>query len=230
MTLRQLKKKLYELTCAYFDSGKVIWGMAGAVSPRLPYICLSMGDLARPFLPVRGDANGITVHTYPSKTKLQVDLFTTGVSASEEDGATSAHENTAVNDLTGFVNFLNSEYVDDWCGINDVSVIAGDIRDLTALTNDTSWEYRAMVELDIGFMQSTAGHTATNHENGLPLYENGQRMYDDDGMPLDENGQPLPEGAPYPMPPSGGVKNELADQFTGWFEEVEKPLLEQEGK
>ena len=91
------------------------------------------------------------------------------------------------------------------------------VNDLTELVNDTTWDYRAMTELVVGFTQGAVGYTGMMYENGvphyengrpmydpetgMPLYPNGQPMYDADGNPLDENGNRLPEDVPAPLPP-----------------------------
>jgi len=208
MTYRELKKKLSELVSTYFGDATVIWGMAGAVSPTCPLVTLTMGDVVRHYLPIRGNVNGVPVDYYPSRTTVQVDLFTKGVGVTTEAGYTARRENTAVGDMIDFVNFLNSIYVDGWSDANDVYILANQVRDLTELVNDTTWEYRAMVELEIGFTQAAVGHTATMYEGGV-LY--------------DEEGNPAQDAPPFEPTPSGGRTQDLADQSTGWFDQVEDP-------
>jgi len=205
-----------------------------------------MGSIVRPYQPITQSVNGVPINCYPSKTTLQVDLYTKGYSLNDETGVTAVYENTAVNDLTDFVNFINSTYVDDWSGEKDVSILANQVHDLTGLINDTSWEYRAMAELEIGFTQGAVGHTGTMFDDGIPYHDNGVPKYDSEGYAIDRNwvrltddhGQPLPplpigpDGKPvYPdveITPSGGRTQELASQHTGWFNKIENPELVKE--
>lgn len=202
MTQSELKENLYELVETYFGGANVVWGMTGAVNPNNPMVSLTMGDIIRHYQPIKQNADGVPVYVYPSTTRLQVDLFTKGAKTTDEPDVKTAMVNTAVNDLTDFVNYLNSIYVDNWSGANDITILANTVRDLTALTNDTSWDYRAMVELEISFTQIASGFTGIGYEDGVPY--------------------------PFVPTPSGGGTQDLADQTTGWFEQVETPELIQE--
>ena len=237
MKQRELKRKMYGLVGMYFESlklqGNIIWGKTKPVNPNSPMVALLLGPINRAERPIRRYINGIVVDTWPSETILQVDLFTKGAKTTDDPNVLASNENTAVNDLTEFVNFLHSSFVDDWGYLNDISINADTVQDLTALTNNTQWTYRAMVEIHIVFAQGAVGHTATNYEKGAPYYETGAPMYDEEGYALDRNGDRLP-GPPLPqdeegnliypeaeISSSGGGSQELADLQTGWFEEVE---------
>jgi len=238
MTQSELKQKLYDLVREYFGKASVIWGKVKVVSPAPPQIVLNMGAVTRHYLPIVKWADGVIVNGFPSKTTLQIDLYTKGAPLQSGSGVTAAYENTAVNDLTDFVNYLESPYIDDWRERHDVSISCRHITDLTELINGTTWDYRAMVELEIGFTQTAVGHTGAMYESGMPFHKNGRPKYDNDGYALDEAGEqvldgsnnpirlPLDgEGKPIPpaitVTPSGGRTQTLADQYTGWFDRVE---------
>ena len=217
MTYQELKVKLYDLVGEYFAAlrgqGNIVWSMAKAVNPNSPMVSLQLGQLNRHYMPTRLDINGVPVDNYQSYTTLQVDLFTKGAAITDEANITAARENTAVNDMIDFVNFLNSAYVDHWCLINDVSIQGNAVRDLTQLINSTSWDYRAMIELEIGFTQNAVGYTGIMFEGGV-LY--------------DEDGNLIPEPPPFETTSSGGRSKDLADQYTGWFEQVETEHVEED--
>jgi len=96
-----------------------------------------------------------------------------------------------------------------------------------------------MVELEVSFTQRAVGYTGTSWDDGVPHYDNGQPKYDDEGYELDENGNRILDGdgnpiklptdddgvtimpEPEPSPSGGGGSQELADQSSGWFEQVE---------
>jgi len=233
MTPNELKQTLYNLVAEYFAGATITWGKVKAVSPNVPQVVLNMGGITRPYLPITRNVSGILVNGYPSQTTLQVDLYTKGAATKTDPGIAAAYENTAVNDLTDFLNFINSAYVDEWGELHDVSILCNRINDLTELVNDVAWDYRAMLELEIGFTQNAVGHTGTMYEEGMLYWENGRPRYDEDGNPLDENGNPIPVPPGVPRPPftetpSGGRTPELASQTTGWFEQVEGPNFEKE--
>lgn len=230
VTQRELKQKLEELVSTYFAGITVVWGKTKAARSLSPLIVLTTGTVSRPYQPIKQMANDVPINYYPSNTTVQVDLYTKGAKTNHSAGIMAAMENTAVSDLTDFVNFLNSDYVDDWCGTHDISILTNQVQDLSQIINDVSWDYRAMVELEIGFTQAAIGHTGMMYESGMPYYENGNPKYDNEGYALDENGQrvvdddgnALPPGLnQYESTPSGGGTQELADQFTGWYERVE---------
>jgi len=235
MTQRELKRKLFDFVSEYFSAATVSWGKVKSVSPNVPQAVLNMGAVTRHYHPIVQTVGGVLVNVFPSKTTLQIDLYTKGAATNADQGVTAAFENTAVDDLADFTSFLSSAYADDWRGLHDVSIRCRQIQDLTELVNDVAWDYRAMVELDIGFTQTAVGHAGIMHEKGVPYYDNGRPKYDEDGNPLDPQGNIVPpeldgDGNPIPRPPpqfaptpSGGRSQTLADQFTGWFEEVEGP-------
>ena len=234
MTQNELKQKLYDLVSEYFGSATVMWGKVRVVNPAVPQIVLTMGAVIRHYAPITRWANGVLVNGYPSNTKLQVDLYTKGAPIQTSPGVTAAYENTAVNDLTDFVNYLDSANIDEWSERHDVSILCRQVMDLTELINGTTWDYRAMVELEIGFTQTAVGHTGTMYEEGMLFYGNGRPKYDDDGYALNENGEQTldGDGNPIRLPlngegkpilpaaiatPSGGRTQALADLYTGWF-------------
>ena len=236
MTQSELKQKLYDLVSLYFSGANIVWGKIRLVNPNAPQVTLNMGTVTRLYHSIGTDVGGVPIKSYPSRTTLQIDLNTRGAGLNHEGSKTSAMENTAVNDLIAFLNFLGSDYVDNWTLTNDISIMTNQVHDLTQLVNDVSWDYRAMAELEIGFMENAAGFTGVNYEGGMPYWGNGNPKYDTDGNPLDPDGSQIPpeldgDGNPIPPPPpsefepnpSGGGSKELVEQFTGWFNEVDGP-------
>lgn len=241
MTQSELKQKIYNLVTEYFAGATVTWGKVKLVNPNAPQVVLTTLPVVRSYHPVTQTVDGVPVNSWPSKTIIQVDLYTKGASTTDAINVKAAKEDTAVNDLMAFLNFLGSPYVDDWGLVNDISIHANQVRDLTELVNDTTWGYRAMVELELGFTESAVGYTGVSYENGAAFWNNGRPKYDANGNPLnpdgtpvppelDENGDPIPWPAPPPFKPSpsGGGTPELANQYTGWFEQVDGPEYEKE--
>ena len=239
MTQSELKAKVYSLVREYFGGATVTWGMTKGVSPSVPQVVLNMGAINRHYQPLTGQVGGVAMACYPSQTVLQIDLYTKGAAILSGAGIAAAYENTAVNDLTDFLNFLNSPHIDVWSDRHDVSLLCRSINDLTELINDTTWDYRAMLEIEIRFVQRAVGHTGIMSEDGRPFHDNGRPKFDDEGYALDRNGHRLPlpplpigaDGRPIYPPvetPSGGRTPTLAGRSTGWFERVEDPIFEKE--
>ncbi len=214
MTMREAKEKIYELVCEYFGNATVAWGKTKSVRPGSPLVSITTGNLTRTYHPVKNDIDGIPVFSYASSFPLQLDLFTKGTPVNDEDGVTAATENTAVSDLADFVNFLGSVHAEHWGMINDMAVLANtQIHDLTQLVNDSSWDYRAMVEIEVRFTETAVGYSAVNYEAG--------QKYNPETI------KPIPD-TPFVPSPSGGGTKELADEFTGYFEQVETEYEQEE--
>ena len=196
MTERELRQELDKLVAEYFaqlkEIGNIVWAKTKPVQPSRTYVSLYLSGIRGPSLPNRSYVDGIVHDSYPRETTLTINLFTEGAPTSDDPNIISSNENTAVNDLMGFVNFLNSVHVDHWRGRTGVVLKANEVKDLTSLTHGSSWAYRAYVEIKVGFTQNVAGHAGINFEGGIPLYPNGRPKYDaDTGMPLYDNGQPM---------------------------------------
>ena len=170
MTQLELKEKLYDLVCEHFallkKRGNIIWGRSKAVYPGSPLVVIYMTNIQRPFLPTREYINGIINDNYPISTILSVDLVSHGEPVTDEPNIASQNKNTAVSELLDFANFINSVYVDNWCNINNISLRVRAVQDLTAIINDNAWQYRALLEIDVGFIQTASGYTA--HDNKSP--------------------------------------------------------------
>jgi hypothetical protein len=245
VTSNELEKHLYDLVSMYFASAKVIWGSAGAVKPHIPVVTLHTGTLQRHYQPLTQNVNGVPVNCYELTTTLQVDLYTRGGAiATTAPKQTTAYENTATNDLEAFTLFLDSAFVSDWCEDKDITLIAGNVQDLTAIINDTTWNYRAMVEIEVRFTQIAVGAAGVLSESSIkypgdPQYPQPPDEPDPENpsnpeIPPDpENPQPPPSeyppkgDVPVVVPEwneptsSGGGSQQLADETVGYFERVE---------
>jgi len=229
VTHNDAKKYIYALVSMYFGAATVIWGQTKNVFS-CPLIVLTEGTVVQHYKPITAMVNAVPVDCYEQKMMVQVDLFTEGKDITGE-GMEGANENTAVNDMLEFLAFVNSAKGTAWLGMNNMTVITGAVLNLTGIINETEWEYRAMTELEVTYITSMAGYSATIYDDGVPHFENGMPKYDKEGYSLDEQGNrlellPLDEdGKPiYPEvehTPSGGRSQDLADSTAGWFSEVE---------
>jgi len=160
MDVKEARKAIYELTEQYFNGkASVVYAKQSYSVKTSPLVTLSFGTVNRPLNPPTKMINGRLVSYYPSTMMVQIDLFTQGTQINLGDGITPAMENTAANDLMKFADFLGSEYVQQFCHTKDIAIVLiNNVQDLTDLINDTSYEFRAMLEAEIRFTSLSTGY------------------------------------------------------------------------
>ncbi len=208
MILNELHKHLYDLTADYFAGATVIWAQEKIVKPKPFLVTLRLGNVSRPVQPISGVVDGTPCGYYPSKVPFEVNLYTKGAAFSVPGKMIAAAQNTAVNDLLDFVNYLNSAFVVNLCHNLDIDIsINGTVNDVSDYINDTRWQYRAMAEFSVGFTQTAVGATGILLESSVK--EVPERP---------EETHIVPEWQPTS---SGGGYNKLAMETVGYFEDVE---------
>lgn len=110
------------------------------------------------------EENNDIIGNYQTQVSVTIDYFSHGKAVTDENDRAVAYEDDAADKMLAFANFLNSDYVIDWCYRNDTAVnIEGEIQDLTAVVNDTSYEYRARVVMQFYFTQRVEGYKASSN-------------------------------------------------------------------
>jgi hypothetical protein len=181
-------------------------------------------------------ADGEQVGSYPSRLSITVDLFTNGGAVTDDDtGQIVAYEDTSLEDMIAFADFLSSGYVSDWCRKNDASIlIDGDIQGMTGVVNDTTYQYRSRMTVQFYFTQRVIGRTGVAAESSL-LYptgesdpETGEPIYttkvpeETESQTGDWPKRDEPVIRPeFTVTSSGGGTEELANETTGYFTEAE---------
>lgn len=100
---------------------------------------ISVGSVSRPMNPPVKIIDGRPVSFYPASVPVQIDLFTQGRRVEVKPGYTPIVENTAEDDLLGFVSFLNSEYAVNWCHARDIAILVPNtVTDLTDIISRES--------------------------------------------------------------------------------------------
>lgn len=238
MRVSQAKELFRSLTAQYFANAEVTFTRQSRVAkPQIPLVTITQGNVRRPLSPVYEEEDGVLVGHYPSRISMTVDLFTHGQPVIDDDtGNTVAYENTAMDDMLCFADFLNSPHTVNWCHEHDVSIlIDGDAQDMTGLVNDNNYEFRSRLAVLFFFTQKAVGHSATlseesiqyptgeiDPETGEPVYttkepqetESTSGQFGDNG----ESGIVVPK---FEQTSSGGGTEELANEETGYFTEVE---------
>ncbi len=163
MDLSEAKETLRELTVKYFPNITVAYAkQSQMVKEDTPLVMLTFGVINRHINPPTQIVDGRPVSYYETSVSVQIDLFTKGRKRKIAKGISVAYENTAAEDLTKFVDFLNSEYAIQYCSAHDIAiVIPNAVTDLTDLINDTSYEFRAMVEVELRFTSVAIGYSGT---------------------------------------------------------------------
>lgn len=240
MRLTTAKELFRGLAGRYFAGAKVVFAkQSRAAKVDIPLVTLSFGNVKRPWDSVRYEIDGDTVAAYPSRVSVVVDLFTHGAPVTDGEGKLFAYENTAMDDMLSFADFLGSQYVVDWCNQNDLAItIDGDPQDLTGLVNDNNYEYRSRLNLWLCFTQEAVGYAAVlteasiqyptgeTDENEKPVYSHNEPRKTTSSTGL-LNGSSAEAGKIEPViipttvvTSSGGGSDELAALETGYFTNV----------
>ena len=124
MRVSQAKELFRSLTAQYFAGAEVTLSRQSRVAkPQVPLVSITPGNVNRPSMPNYEEVDGVLVGHYLSRISMQVDLFTHGLPVKDEEtGQTIAYENTAMDDMLAFMDFLNSPYAVEWCHTHDVAI------------------------------------------------------------------------------------------------------------
>lgn len=216
MILNELKEHLYDIVAGYFVGATVVWVREKVVKPAPNFVTLSIGNVSRPVRPVTEFIDGVPCGCYPSKARFEVNLYTKGDGFSMPGKRIVAAQNTAVNDMLDFVNYINSAFVTNICHELDIDIsMNGTVNDVSDYINDVRWQYRAMVEFDIGFTQTAVGAAGILSESSIKTETVQPGRPGDMQKPQDVH--VVPE---WQQTSSGGGSNELAAKDDGYFELV----------
>ena len=236
MRVDQARRLFKELTSEYFAAANVVFAnQSRSPMQKLALVLLTPGNVQRPQSPNYEVIDGEYVGNYLSRFSITVDLFTNGAPVvDEETGQTVAYEDNALEDMLSFADFLNSEYVVDWCHRNDVAILVdGDVLDLTARVNDTSYQYRSRLTVQFYFTQRAIGRAGvlleksvqypagTDPDSGDPVYTETPPVETESqtgDWPKNDDPVLRPQFA---ATESGGGTEELASEKTGYFTEAE---------
>ena len=208
MTYNDARSIIYDATVSYFANATVTMANTKQVKKAKPMVTMKFGPLQSNTFPNEVEYEGEPCDYYPASAKLEVQLFTNGRQLSN-----GGMENTAVGDLTDYVNYMTSKMMVVEFGKHDLTVMkAGAVQDVSAIINDTSYEYRAMVEFDVNFTMAVVGYGG---------------ILDESSVKMDE---PDPEHPGEVLPPhidpvwtetdSGGRTAEIAEKEIGYFTQV----------
>lgn len=232
MTHREARRHIKNIIKKYFDSAEV--GFANrnhTPKANVPYVCITLGSPVRDLFPNIRLVEDRLVSYYQTKLPVQVDLYTHGEDEEPDETGYAVGEDTAVNDLTDFCDYLESQYVIQWCHrINAAISTNGSVQNLTELITDTDYEFRAMVEFDFCFVHKAVGHAGIQGEESIkhpdipvPPISPAENDGSEAGyITPDDSGEGVEIQPEYKPTPSGGRSQKLVEETeTGYFTEVE---------
>ena len=163
MRVKTAKELFRQITKVYFNEANVIFAQQSrAAKPKLNLVVITPGVIRRPYMANYGASKEELIGSYETRMSIIVDYFSKGTPITDAStDAVVAYDNTAMDEMIGFANYLNSKYVTDWCYMNDVAItIDDDAQDLTGIVNDNNYEYRARLSVQFYFTQRAVGQAA----------------------------------------------------------------------
>lgn len=208
MTYNEVRDILRQATERYFTGAKTTISNSKQTKKLKPMVTMAFGSLQVATFPNECIYDGDVCDYYPARMKLEVQLFTNGKELSN-----GARANTAVGDLTDYVQFMTSQMMTTEFSKYDLTVLAaGAVRDTSGIINDAHYEYRAMVEFDVTFTMASVGFAGILDESSVKV----------DEPDPEKPGKVLP---PHIVPEwsetaSGGRNTEIAEKRVGYFTNV----------
>lgn len=122
--------------------------------------------MEREGFPVRVDS--IAAY-YNCSMRFEINLYTAGMPLTGDKDAIYAYENTAIEDLEEYTRFLDSEAVTDQMARAGIAILlASPIKDLSELIGDTKFNYRAMAEFVVTFVEMASGRYGVGSDATAP--------------------------------------------------------------
>lgn len=229
MTVGELRKVLYDVVKQYFVGAAVKWTNENSTKPAGPLVTLQLGNVRRELFSIVENRQGHPVKLYHSHAMLDINLYTPGGMGKAVPGMRPRVENTAVNDMQDFMSYMDSDYAMALLDAADVTVLPeGPTMDVSELIDSTQYEYRAMQQFTVEFIQNAAGvagivHIPARPASGNPPVDPGGEPDppDNPDNPIDTPEEILPDSSTWEQTSSGGGSRELAGMDTGWFEAAE---------
>ena len=233
MTVGELRETIRQVVKRYFVGASVKWIDENNIKPTGPLVTLQLQNIQRELFSIDENRQGRAVKLWHTHAMLDVNLYTPGAVGNAQPGIRPKAENTALNDMQDFINYMDSDYVYGILGPLDVTILPeGMAQDVSELVDNSKYEYRAMQEFTVDFIQNAAGvsgilHIPAKEESGkdpanpdIPVDPDKPSNPDHPSGP-DDLEPALPDPSTWKPTASGGGSKELAEADTGWFEAAE---------
>lgn len=175
MNTSETKKYMRDLVAVYYGDGHVFLAGQKAPRPVTPYITVKYGksNRKRSRITLYDEKDQCQKNYWQRRIEMEINLYTQGKNVAPE-GYDEQYENTAVDDLEDFVNFLYSdEIIDRTTKQNVVVSHSSEVTDLSSLQNESTYRYRAIVRLTVDFTDCTYGDYGQNAMKVIPNSSNG---------------------------------------------------------
>ncbi len=163
MTIQELKENIYDLVAKYFTGATVVWAEEYMAKPKYPLVTIKAGTVKIGNMDIEGEIDGEHSSTYNCMLPIEINLYTKGESILGENNMVIAQSNSAVNDLTMFVAYMQSPFsIDEQERLDICMLLNGPVNDISSVLQDGRYEYRAMIELNVTFTMGFYGAYNTN--------------------------------------------------------------------
>lgn len=163
MDATALKEMLFSVCEDFFSNANLIWAGEVSESPPMPLVTLRVDSMNKAIFPFDEGYNddGQLVEYYNADLTFEVKGYTQGYIPNPEEGIIQSAENTAMNDIQQFANYLASEGMTIKLSDQNVSMTQiGPVRDTSVVKSGSRYEYSAMVEYKVDFVLEVSGYYA----------------------------------------------------------------------
>lgn len=155
MQVTDLKKLLFSTCQKFFGTTNMIWVGETSGSPSLPLVTLRADSLNKATFPfdVGFDEDGQFIEFYNADIMFEVKGYTQGYVGDKKEGWIQSAENTVLNDLRQFADYIASADITKQLDTVNVHMIQeGPVRDTSIAKSGSRQEYSAMVEYKVDFV------------------------------------------------------------------------------
>lgn len=167
MDATAIKEILFTVCEDFFQNTNLIWAGEVSESPPLPLVTLRVDSMNTANFPFEEgyDKDGQYMEYYNADLVLEVQGFTQGYVSNQNDGIIQSAENTAMNDIRQFANYIASEGMIIRLASENISMTQiGPVRDTSIVKSGSRYEYSAMVEYKVDFILETTGFYAISQQ------------------------------------------------------------------
>lgn len=171
MGFKEMKTAMFDCATSFFGD-HVVFSEQKMAKQGAPLITLKFGNVRRKLHPVTNyimESDDDLTMEFQMQADMEVNLFTQGRKIGGE-----TYENTALSDLTDFVNYIESvNAIQRWSELDlTVQLMDGTLNDLSEIINETRFRYRARAVFRVYYVETTygpwgqGGTTAPNASGG----------------------------------------------------------------
>lgn len=175
MKEREAIELVRQIVAGYFGEGHVFYAESRKAAQAEPYITLKVMNIRRQTHASKYVGADEYQKAYREVTAhCEMNLYTKGRDRSLGVGI-PIYENTALNDMVAFQDYLDSDFVIEEQQRNNIAIsVTSDPRDLSFLQNNgTAYQYRSLIEFDVRFVDVTYGGFGQDGYFDLPTDSDG---------------------------------------------------------